>query len=291
MAQVQLTDRQKDIKARLDKGETPEKVGKALKITTNAVYQQIRRMRKAGVKVGGTTQTGSSGRSASTGNSRTQARKAGAKGGKKTAAKAKAAAKPSTPRRQSARTSAPKAPAAPVTAEQLLRDEIGDLRARAEMERTRVKEAEAVIAEANAAVEGIEAEAAKREDVLAVLTGDKVAHAKPAAAKPAAAKKAGAKRGSAKPAEAAQEAPQEPQAAQEQPEATSETTAPASAPEAAPETPAATNGSGPSTETPEPSTQAEREATGDFDPFAVGGEGEGAEAEAAQAAAEEPQTA
>lgn len=271
MAQVQLTDRQKDIKARLDKGETPERVGKALKITTNAVYQQIRRMRKAGVKVGGTTQTGSSGRSS--GNRRSS----GSKG---------KAAKATTTRRQSARTR-PVAAATPQTAEELLRSEIADLKARAEVEAGRIVEAEGVIVEAKTAIEGIEAEAAKREDVLAVLTGDKVAHAKPAPKPADAPKGKGGKRGSGKPAPAAQEAAPAAQDGTSEAPAAEEAPAPADAPQEAAAEAAPSNG-GSSADTPEPSTQSEREATGDFDPFATG---EAAEADAAQAAAEEPQTA
>lgn len=269
MAQVTLTDRQKEIKARLDKGETPEKVGKALKITTNAVYQQIRRMRKAGVKVGGTTQTGSSGRKASGGSQR------------------KPTSKAATPRRQSARTRQAPAPAAPQTAEELLRSEIADLKARAEIERGRIVEANGVIAEATTAIEGIEAEAATREDVLAVLTGEKVAHAKPQPKAETAKPKGKANGGKGGKPQAASEAASAPEEATSDATPAEEAPAPAEATEAAAEA-APTNG-GTAADAPEPSTQAEREATADFDPFTAGGDA--AEAEAAQAAAEQPQTA
>jgi ribonuclease E len=278
MAQVTLTDRQKEIKSLLDQGKTAEETGKKLKITTNAVYQQIRRMRKLGVRVGGTQSTGKA-----TGNSRTQRR---VSGGSKPKASAK---KASTPRRQSARTSQA-APAQPQTAEELLRSEIADLKARAEEERSRVKEAEAVIVEANRAIEGIEAEAATREDVLAVLTGEKVAHAKPTP-KAEAPKAKGGKGGKGATAKASTEAAPAAEEAPPQPEAT--TDAPAAAEAASAPAEAAPSNGGTAAETAQPATQAEREATADFDPFSAGekGEGEAAEAEAAQAAAEEPQTA
>lgn len=40
-----LTPRQKQLQELLDKGKTPREIAKALKITENAVYQQLRRMR------------------------------------------------------------------------------------------------------------------------------------------------------------------------------------------------------------------------------------------------------
>jgi transposase len=45
---AQLTERQQDIKNRLENGDKADKIAKDLGISTNAVYQQIRRMRNAG---------------------------------------------------------------------------------------------------------------------------------------------------------------------------------------------------------------------------------------------------
>lgn len=52
---AQLTERQQEIKALLDKGNTPAEVGKALGISENAVYQARARIRKATRKRGGST--------------------------------------------------------------------------------------------------------------------------------------------------------------------------------------------------------------------------------------------
>lgn len=54
-----LTERQKEIKGLLKQGKTAKDIGQALSITENAVYQQIRRMRKAGENVGTQRATGS----------------------------------------------------------------------------------------------------------------------------------------------------------------------------------------------------------------------------------------
>lgn len=48
MATATLTPRQQEIKSLLDAGKTPVEIAKKLKITDNAVYQQLRRMREAG---------------------------------------------------------------------------------------------------------------------------------------------------------------------------------------------------------------------------------------------------
>lgn len=44
----QLTDRQREIKVRLDQGMTARDIGEELGISRNAVYQQIQRMRRNG---------------------------------------------------------------------------------------------------------------------------------------------------------------------------------------------------------------------------------------------------
>lgn len=52
MASAQLTDRQQQIKALMQEGKDPKQIAAQLKITPNAVYQQLRRMRD-GRKSGG----------------------------------------------------------------------------------------------------------------------------------------------------------------------------------------------------------------------------------------------
>lgn len=71
-----LTDRQKEIKGLLEQGKKADEIAKKLKITPNAVYQQIRRMRNAGTNVKGTG---------------TQARNVRRKSGRKSPAKARPA--------------------------------------------------------------------------------------------------------------------------------------------------------------------------------------------------------
>jgi DNA-binding CsgD family transcriptional regulator len=46
MAKQQLTERQQEIKDRIEQGKTADEIGQELGITANAVYQQIRRMRQ-----------------------------------------------------------------------------------------------------------------------------------------------------------------------------------------------------------------------------------------------------
>lgn len=47
---AQLTERQQQIKTLLEQGKKAEAIGQELGISANAVYQQVRRMRKAGAK-------------------------------------------------------------------------------------------------------------------------------------------------------------------------------------------------------------------------------------------------
>ena len=54
-----LTERQQQIKGLLKQGKSAKEIGKDLDISENAVYQQIRRMRKAGENVGTKRATGS----------------------------------------------------------------------------------------------------------------------------------------------------------------------------------------------------------------------------------------
>lgn len=53
-----LTERQKEIKGLLKQGKSADEIGTKLGISTNAVYQQIRRMRKSGENVGTRKATG-----------------------------------------------------------------------------------------------------------------------------------------------------------------------------------------------------------------------------------------
>lgn len=59
MATPDLTERQTEIKRLLDEGKTPREIGEALKITENAVYQHIRRMRGNGHRVNTARSSGS----------------------------------------------------------------------------------------------------------------------------------------------------------------------------------------------------------------------------------------
>lgn len=70
MATGQLTERQQEVQTLLDKGKTPNEIAKALKISPNAIYQQIRRIRKAQGKRRSTAQRSSTAR-------RTSGRKSG----------------------------------------------------------------------------------------------------------------------------------------------------------------------------------------------------------------------
>lgn len=234
MARNELTPRQKEISDLIKQGQKAPQIAKKLKISENAVYQNIRRMRAAGNAPKTTKASGS-----------------GSKSAKRSTAKA------SSTRRQSGRTVRTARPApAPVkvtvTAEELLQSEIGAVEQQVAEQAAIVAEAKAAIEAAEAATVELNAERERKADVLAVLTGEKVAHAKPAPPKPKAPRKAPAK---------AQEAAKPPEGG--------------SAPSEAPAAP----------QEPQETTQAQREATAEHD---GGLPDERAEAEAAQQAAEEP---
>lgn len=221
MAQVELTPRQQEIKKLLKQGKNANAIADALGITTNAVYQQIRRIRASG----GSASTGSS-RSKANANGKGKAKKSG---------------------RQSARkspVSKPKPKAEPVTAQALLTSEIQAANEAKTEASAAIDSLKGQIAEQETRIEALDAEIVNKGDVLAVLTGEKVAHAKPAPPKPktprkpSAAKTAGKQSGKADPAKGGSG-----QGGGSQ---------------------APSNGSS-AAATPEPSSQAEREATADHD--------------------------
>lgn len=247
MAKAQLTERQAEIVDLLEKGKTPTEIGKKLKISTNGVYQQMRRIRKIpGYSKVGNTSGGSGGSTRKASASRSSGRK-------------------------STRTSTPApsrpAPAAkPVTAREVLEGEVKVVSDQIAEQQGVITQAEEDIATAKLRIEHLTGELSARQDTLAVLTGEKVAHARPAQ-KPAAAKTNGS--GSGKPSRSRGKGGEQ---------ATTET-APAEAQEATTEAATeATTGTAP----------AEAQAATP-DPF-EGGEG-AQEAEAASDAAEAPQEA
>lgn len=132
MAQA-LTDRQKQIKDLLEAGNKADAIAKKLKITPNAVYQQIRRMRNAGNAPKGVAQ---------------------GKGGRKSAGKKRAAAKPAA---------TPSPAPAPVSTEPRLMTPLQALRARRD-------EIEARLKAAHAEVETHERAAAKARESAEKLT-------------------------------------------------------------------------------------------------------------------------
>lgn len=227
MAAAELTPRQKQIKALKDEGKTAKQIAKKLKITENAVYQQLRR-----IKAGGGGAAKKSGGSKATGQK-------AASGGRKSGGSAR--------QRQ--------APVAvkPQTAQEILKAEVEETTAAIKAQQDRVVEAEATITEANAKVEELKVELARREDTLAVLTGEKRAQAipqpKPAAAKTGSAAKSGGRQSGSKGGSKGDSG------SQDGAQATSNgngSTAPAPAADAAPSA-------------DEPTTQAEREATAEHD--------------------------
>jgi hypothetical protein len=185
----ELTPRQQQIHDLLEEGKSPPQIAKKLRITTNAVYQQIRRMRNSG------------------GSSRSRSRTSGRKSG----GSSRRATRTSTPARPAA---APK----PMTAEELIRSEIESNEGEIAAKNTEIEQAKALIESLTGEIGQLTEDNARKADVLAVLTGEKVAHAKPQpkpAAKPASrGKQATGQKASgdgAKPASAPQEPPQAPQ--------------------------------------------------------------------------------
>lgn len=218
MAAAELTPRQKEIKALKDQGKTAKQIAKKLKITENAVYQQLRRIKSGG---GGAKKSG---------------------GSKATGQKAA-----SSGRKSGGNTRQRQAPVAvkPQTAQEILKAEVEETTAAIKAQQDRVAEAEATITEANAKVEELKVELSRREDTLAVLTGEKRAQAipqpKPAAAKTGSAAKSSGRQSGSKGGEKAASGSQE--GAQ-----------------------ATSNGNGSAApEADESLTQAQREATADHD--------------------------
>jgi transposase len=214
----ELTPRQQEIKALTEQGKSAVQIAKKLGISDNGVYQHLRAIRGGAKKSSGST-------------SRSSAR---ASGGRQSARRR-------TRTRTAASRPAP-TPAAPATAEELLRQEIDGAQAGVSDLKGQIKGHQDEIARAEKEIEALTAEIDRKGDVLAVLTGKKVARdkPKPTAAKPkrsSGAKAASGQSGAGKGAQAA-----------------SGSQAPSQAP---------SNGGAAST--PAPATQAEREATADHD--------------------------
>lgn len=163
------TDRQKQIKKMLGDGKNPQQIAKALRISDNAVHQQLRRMRKnSGAKASGSTRSRANGSTR-----RSQTRASRSTGRKSTRTRTRSTARAA---------SAPAATApmpTPQTAEELIRSEIDTIKAGLAEQADRVKVAHGEIAAAEKETVGLNEELARREDTLAVLTGKKVASAKP----------------------------------------------------------------------------------------------------------------
>jgi chromosome segregation ATPase len=210
MATKDLTPRQQEIKALTEKGKKAPAIAKKLGITENAVYQHLRAIRGGAKKSSGsTTRSRSRGKAASTG-------------------------------RQSSRNRRPAAAApapAPVaaTAEELLRQEIDGAQAGVSDLKGQIKGHQDEITKAEKEIEALTAEIERKGDVLAVLTGKKVARDKP---KPSSAKK---KAGGQSAASTGSKAASGSQASSQAPS------------------------NGGAAATPTPGSQAEREATADHD--------------------------
>lgn len=166
-----LTERQQQIKDRLEQGKKPDEIAKELGITTNAIYQQIRRMRAGGAKNVG--------------------RKSGGSGRKRTAPKP-AAPKP-TPQ------AAAPAHITPLQAVRARRDEI----------KHEVRDCDQAVAAAQRALDAAKAQAEKvaarhKEELKALDKAEAVLRPQqsangsgPAAKKPASRRRSAAKRTSA----------------------------------------------------------------------------------------------
>lgn len=227
-----LTDRQKQIKRLLDQNKSAEQVAKSLKISTNAVYQQIRRMRAAGHSV--STPSG-----------------AGGSAGRQSARKGKSAKKGRTRPRLESSPPAPRIPPtpAPAPAAKVPTTPLQSVRARRDEIQALVKEAEAGVTIAQRDLDNAKALAEKiaqrhADELKGLDKAEAALRPQQAPAKPAA-KKATPKRQSAPkpaapapapapaPADDAQASSNGSQAAQEPPsapEGASETTeAPAAA--------------------------------------------------------------
>lgn len=216
---AKLTATQQEIAKMLDQGKTPDQIAQKRKVSTNAIYQQIRRIRAAQGKTGGQA------KAKATGNSRTAKRASGGSSRKATT-KASSRSRSNTRRQSNVRA------AAPATAEDLLRSEIALIEGGLEERASRIAEAEAVIALTREEIAKLEAEKERKSDVLAVLSGEKVAHARPTPKADAKNRKAQAK-ASAETAQQETAQPEAPAAETAPPEAEAETVAtPAEAPAA-----------------------------------------------------------
>lgn len=215
---AKLTATQQEIAKMLDQGKTPDQIAQKRKVSTNAIYQQIRRIRAAQGKTGGQA------KAKATGNSRTAKRASGGSSRKATT-KASSRSRSNTRRQSNVRA------AAPATAEDLLRSEIALIEGGLEERASRIAEAEAVIALTREEIAKLEAEKERKSDVLAVLSGEKVAHARPTPKADAKNRKAQAK-ASAETAQQETAQPEAPAAETAPPEAETETVTPAEAPAA-----------------------------------------------------------
>lgn len=154
---VQLTERQQEIKGLLEQGLSASAIAKKLNISTNAIYQQIRRIRAAGGKVG-TSNGGSKGK---------------ASGG-----------------RQSSRTQAAAPPAPKPQAEQRVATPLQAIRARRSEIEAELKASASELLAANKAAEAAKEAHAKREQKHGVeLTNLEAAERAVKGEKPKAARK------------------------------------------------------------------------------------------------------
>lgn len=168
MAKQELTPRQTEIKALMEQGKKPKDIAKKLKISENAVYQQIRRIREGGA----------SGRSTSG-----AARKSGGSTTRSTARSSRSDGRQSSGSRPARRAAAPRPVAVPQTAEELLKSEIAAHDAQIAEHNAAIEAAKESITGAEAAIAAVQSERERKAATLSVLTGEMVAHAKP---KPAA---------------------------------------------------------------------------------------------------------
>lgn len=231
MATATLTPRQQEIQKLLDSGKTPPEVAKQLKITDNAVYQQMRRMRKGGAKT-------------------TAKRSARKSSGRKSARKT--AARKTTSRPQP--TAAPQAERMAMTPLQAIRQRRTDIEHRLAATGDALKAAESALTKAR---EAHEAAQAKTADELKQLdTAERVL--KGEAPKPARQRQRSAN-GKAETPKAETPAPEPTPSNEPAPEPAPEPQAAEPAPEPVPEPEPALVGEGPAQERPGVPTMAEFE--------------------------------
>lgn len=270
MATTQLTERQKQVQDLVKDGKSPAEIGTALGITTNGVYQQLRRIREL---------TGKSKPKATT-KKASGAKPAAAKSGRSSARKP-AATPAATPKPAATPAPAPTPVAKPLTPLQAVRAQRDEVTASLKQAEQDVKNAQAVLARVEAArdklAEKVAPQVAQLDAAEAALQG-RLALPEPAETQAAPAPAASEPEAPTPQAQAAKPATAKPKGSSTPKKATSGK--PAAAPKpAAPKPDAAA--------TPEPTSQAEREATAD--PFEDGeGAGLADEARAAQESAEAP---